>query len=166
MPNQNKPKYLQQSSIWKSKTSTSNHLKDLKIPTQQIMFWNCLFRYKYNLLKQKVAVILGYFVSSKNHNESQKVVQWKGINRKHSTRWQHLSCLKARAFFSLQKNLLLWNTATYTWDWDCHLVGDKASLANNRPIWSPWLWAVCLNAVLWSIRKQENASEMPGPSEN
>jgi hypothetical protein len=29
--------------------------------------------------------------------------QWKGINRKHSTRWQHLSRLKARAFFSLQK---------------------------------------------------------------
>jgi hypothetical protein len=29
--------------------------------------------------------------------------QWKGINRKQSTRWQHLSRLKASAFFSLQK---------------------------------------------------------------
>ncbi len=28
--------------------------------------------------------------------------QWKGINRKQSTRWQHLSWLKASAFFSLQ----------------------------------------------------------------
>jgi hypothetical protein len=28
--------------------------------------------------------------------------QWKGINRKQSTRWQHLSRLKANAFFSLQ----------------------------------------------------------------
>jgi hypothetical protein len=30
-------------------------------------------------------------------------VKWKGINRKQSTRWQHLSQLKASAFFSLQK---------------------------------------------------------------
>jgi hypothetical protein len=30
--------------------------------------------------------------------------QWKGINRKQSTRWQHLSQLKVSAFFSLQKN--------------------------------------------------------------
>jgi hypothetical protein len=29
--------------------------------------------------------------------------QWKGINRKQSTWWQHLSWLKAREFFSLQK---------------------------------------------------------------
>ncbi len=28
--------------------------------------------------------------------------KWKGINRKQSTRWQHLSRLKASAFFSLQ----------------------------------------------------------------
>ncbi len=31
------------------------------------------------------------------------IKQWKGINRKKSTRWQHLSQLKASAFFSLQK---------------------------------------------------------------
>ncbi len=31
------------------------------------------------------------------------VFQWKGINRKQSTRWQHLSRLKASTFFSLQK---------------------------------------------------------------
>jgi hypothetical protein len=28
--------------------------------------------------------------------------QWKGINHKQSTRWQHLSQLKASAFFTLQ----------------------------------------------------------------
>ncbi len=42
-----RPKYLQQSSIWKPKTSTSNHLKILKY-LQQTMFWNCLFRWKCN----------------------------------------------------------------------------------------------------------------------
>jgi hypothetical protein len=31
-----------------------------------------------------------------------KATQWEGINRKQSTRWQHLSRLKASAFFSLQ----------------------------------------------------------------
>ncbi len=31
---------------------------------------------------------------------------WKSINRKQSARWQHLSWLKASAFFSLQKNLV------------------------------------------------------------
>ena len=36
-----------------------------------------------------------------------RLKEWKGINRKQSTRWQHLSQLKARAFFSLQKNLVV-----------------------------------------------------------
>ncbi len=33
-------------------------------------------------------------------------MQWKGINRKQSTRWQHLSRLKASASFSLQNFLV------------------------------------------------------------
>jgi hypothetical protein len=33
--------------------------------------------------------------------------QWKGINRKQSTRWQHLSRLKASVFFSLQKKIVV-----------------------------------------------------------
>ncbi len=37
-------------------------------------------------------------------------LQWKGINRKQSTRWQHLSRLKASAFFSLQKNFSCYET--------------------------------------------------------
>jgi hypothetical protein len=36
--------------------------------------------------------------------------QWKEINRKQSTRWQHLSQLKARAFFSLQKYFSCYET--------------------------------------------------------
>jgi hypothetical protein len=35
---------------------------------------------------------------------------WKGINRKQSTMWQHLSQLKASAFFSLQKNFSCYKT--------------------------------------------------------
>jgi hypothetical protein len=33
--------------------------------------------------------------------------QWKGINCKQSTKWQHLSRLKASTFFSLQKIFLV-----------------------------------------------------------
>ncbi len=36
--------------------------------------------------------------------------QWKGIKRKQSTRWQHLSRLKASVFFSLQKNFNCYET--------------------------------------------------------
>jgi hypothetical protein len=55
--------------------------------------------------------------------------QWKRISHKQSTRWQHLSRLKARALFFLQKKLLVvWNATTYTWDWLRHLVDDGALL--------------------------------------
>jgi hypothetical protein len=37
-------------------------------------------------------------------------MQWKGIHCKDSTRWQHLSQLKASAFFSLQKNFSCYET--------------------------------------------------------
>jgi hypothetical protein len=37
-------------------------------------------------------------------------LKWKGVNRKQSTRWQHLSRLKASAFFSLQKNFSCYET--------------------------------------------------------
>ncbi len=50
------------------------------------------------------------------------LIQWKGINCKQSTRWQHLSQLKASAFFSLQKSFscyetqqLILETATAIW---------------------------------------------------
>jgi hypothetical protein len=41
--------------------------------------------------------------SSLRHNKLECLSQqWKGINHKLSTRWQHLSRFKASAFFSLQ----------------------------------------------------------------
>jgi len=49
------------------------------------------------------------------------ISQWKGINRKQSTRWQHLSRLKASKFFSLQKffsyetQQLILGTGTAIW---------------------------------------------------
>jgi hypothetical protein len=41
-------------------------------------------------------------------------LEWKGINRKQSTRWQHLSRLKASAFFSLQKKFSCYKTQQLT----------------------------------------------------
>jgi hypothetical protein len=43
-------------------------------------------------------------------NLSNFAAKWKEINRKQSTRWQHLSQLKASAFFSLQKNFSCYET--------------------------------------------------------
>ncbi len=39
---------------------------------------------------------------NKESSNCVKLLQWKGINRKQSTRRQHISRLKASAFFSLQ----------------------------------------------------------------
>jgi hypothetical protein len=41
---------------------------------------------------------------SESEKESELTFQLKGINHKQSARWQHLSQLKASAFFSLQEN--------------------------------------------------------------
>ncbi len=40
----------------------------------------------------------------------ERFAKWKGINCKQSTRWQHLSRLKASAFFSLRKNFSCYKT--------------------------------------------------------
>jgi hypothetical protein len=60
------------------------------------------------------------------------IQQWKGINRKQSTRWQHKSQLKASAFFSSQKKFscyekqqLILGTGTAIW-WV------------TEPHWKPW----------------------------
>jgi len=45
--------------------------------------------------------------SAINEDEHKMLFQWKRINGKQSARWQHLSQLKASAFFSLQKNLVV-----------------------------------------------------------
>ncbi len=39
-----------------------------------------------------------------------KARQWKGINHKQITRWQHLSRLKASAIFSLLKKIICYET--------------------------------------------------------
>jgi hypothetical protein len=54
--------------------------------------------------------------------------EWKGINCKQSTRWQHLSQLTASAFFSLRKNfscyeaqqLILWTGTAIWWVTEPH----------------------------------------------
>jgi hypothetical protein len=55
-------------------------------------------------------------------DEEKKFKKWKGINRKQSTRWQHLFRLKASAFLSLQFFLscyeaqqLIFGTGTAIW---------------------------------------------------
>jgi hypothetical protein len=54
-------------------------------------------QYSFLTLLSAISIVTPNF-SYLGHNQ-----QWKGINRKQSTRWQHLSRLKASAFFSLQK---------------------------------------------------------------
>jgi len=61
----------------------------------------------------------GILVSNQDGN---KFSQWKGINRKQSTRWQHLSRLKASVFFSFAKKIscyeaqqLILGTGTAIW---------------------------------------------------
>jgi len=64
------------------------------------------------ILKHKIGIVKFKPRASILHifflNELQ--MQWKGINCKQSTRWQHLSRLKASAFFSLQKNFSCYET--------------------------------------------------------
>ncbi len=45
-----------------------------------------------------------------NYYDFKKPWEWKGTNHKQSTRWQHLSRLKASAFFSLQKKFSCYET--------------------------------------------------------
>ncbi len=71
-------------------------------------------------------------------------VEWKGINRKQSTtRWQHLSQLKASAFFSLQKifsyyetQQLILGTGTAIW-W----LTEPHCTKNVLLHWSQWIKA-------------------------
>jgi hypothetical protein len=53
------------------------------------------------MLSCKIALQMVRWINETAHFK--KCKQWKGINRKQSTRWQHLSRLKASALFSLQK---------------------------------------------------------------
>jgi len=71
--------------------------------------------------------------------------QWKRISRKQSARWQHLSLLKPSAFFSLQKNCKLFKNATSSaWDWQCHLLG-------NRALWNKYYNCYHFNSLFLSL---------------
>jgi hypothetical protein len=76
--------------------------------------------------------------------------QWKGINRKQSTRWQHLSQLKARAFFSLQIFFSCYET-------------QQLILATGTAIW--WVTAsfhhtFCTKFVPVAMRKSQLAVDI------
>ncbi len=67
---------------------------------------------------------LGSFCSS----EIKTTFVIQSMDENQSQTEQHLSQLKASAFFSLSKIQLLRNATTYTWDWQHHLLGNRAIL--------------------------------------
>jgi hypothetical protein len=79
--------------------------------------------------------------------------KWRGINRKQSTRWQHLSRLKASALFSLQKifscyktqQLILGTGIAIWWLTEPHLIEIDPQDINS------YLAKLCLH---WYIGKQ------------
>ncbi len=83
---------------------------------------------------------------AKFHLPCQGGSQWKGINCKQSTRWQHLSRLKASVFFSLQnlfccyetQQLILWTGTAIWWMTEPHKEPTNW-LDGARPakIWTP-----------------------------
>ena len=66
--------------------------------------------------------------------------QWKGITRKQSAGWQHLSKLKASAFFSLQKKfscyetqqLILGTSAAIWWVTEPHYIFKSQMFFNGK----------------------------------
>ncbi len=58
---------------------------------------NIQYKYEHQLKRSSIEVN-----GTECFEKSKQKLEWKGINRKQSTRWQHLSQLKASAFFSLQ----------------------------------------------------------------
>ncbi len=76
-----RPKYLQQSSVWKPKTCTWNHFWNLW-KLWQTMFWNCSFGWKLNKVtltksSPKFCHFFGLLHHSKNYNEPPKEAQLK-----------------------------------------------------------------------------------------
>ena len=71
-------------------------------------------------------------------NEQSIYFQWKGINRKQSARWQHLSRLKVSVFFSLQiffscyetQQLILGTGTAIRWVTEPHCLRALLSLAS------------------------------------
>ncbi len=79
-----------------------------KIPSNLWVVWVGYISFQEISYSGKPQVVSSYILSNLWSYEYKCVLfRWKGINRKQSTRWQHLSQLKASAFFSLQKNLVV-----------------------------------------------------------
>jgi len=75
--------------------------------------------------------------------QARKQYIWGGINCKQSTRWQHLSQLKASAFFSLQKKI-------------CYET-QQLILGTGTAIW--WVTEPhCRGHWWWQFKKNENFS--------
>jgi hypothetical protein len=75
--------------------------------------------------------------------------KWKGINRKQSTRWQHLSRLKASAFFSLQKIFSCYKTQQL-------ILGTGIAIWwLTEPHYLPPFWATC-TVLLCGMQMLEN----------
>jgi hypothetical protein len=70
-------------------------------------FWQILARKQLNCLAIEQHIFAFSLIIE---GTTEKVFQWKGINRKQSTRWQHLSRLKASAFFPLQNFFTCYET--------------------------------------------------------
>ncbi len=90
-------------------------------------------------------------------SQTSKEVQWKGINCKQSTRWQHLSQLKASAFFSLQNFLVVMKHSNLY----LGLVlpsGGWQSLIKTR-IREPACFIMNANSKLW-YRPNEKLNEL------
>jgi hypothetical protein len=111
------------SSTWKNSKKKFNFEKSFKLFCFKIQK---KLEINWFILSKIVEVPNNLVTTVTHHVYSQKLStilwEWKGINRKQSTRWHHLSRLKASAFFSLQNflscyetQLLILGTGTAIW---------------------------------------------------
>jgi hypothetical protein len=96
----------------------------------------------WSLLENQPHQILGHRLWP-SHLTKLVASQWKGINRKQSTRWQHLSWLKASAFFSLQiyfscyetQQLILGTGTAIWWVTEPHCLNRVGKSAIAQKAW-------------------------------
>ncbi len=72
--------------------------------------WNFVYNiYEFSFYKSMQFIFKNLYQFSFKIDEIlwRALMKWKGINHKQSTRWQHLSQLKASAYFSLQNCLVV-----------------------------------------------------------
>ncbi len=113
-----------------------------------------------NCLAAQVIIIMNkpFLLSLIKDIATEKVSQWKGINRKQSTRWQHLSQLKASAFFSLQnifscyepQQLILGTGAAIWWVTQPHLSYTWNQFTTKN------LFLRTKKGIFWTLQKSLN----------